>query len=130
MILREQILALRAQGSTYNAIVAELGCAKSTVSYYCGQDQSEKSSTRQRDRRNRLRKIIDSQKTGRLCMDCQVEYPPYVMDFDHRPGETKSFNVSQVQANFTEEELWLEIAKCDIVCSNCHRVRTWSRLKK
>lgn len=32
--MRSQILALLAEGKTYNQIVAELGCAKSTVSYH------------------------------------------------------------------------------------------------
>lgn len=35
MKLQEQILQLRSSGKTYNQIVEELGCSKSTVSYYC-----------------------------------------------------------------------------------------------
>lgn len=57
------------------------------------------------------------------CMDCGVQYPPYVMDFDHRPGEVKLFNVSGARRCL--RVMLEEIAKCDVVCSNCHRERTW-----
>jgi hypothetical protein len=56
------------------------------------------------------------------CVDCGVQYPYYVMDFDHVRGE-KRFALSQHQARglkLIDEE----IAKCDLVCANCHRIRT------
>lgn len=62
------------------------------------------------------------------CMDCGISYPPFVMDFDHRPNEIKIFNISfgRFKSIFSIME---EIKKCDIVCSNCHRIRTNVRLK-
>ena len=56
------------------------------------------------------------------CMDCGGTFPPECMDFDHVRG-TKSFNVGE---NFyiSEEKLLAEVAKCDLVCANCHRIRT------
>ena len=60
------------------------------------------------------------------CLDCGERYPPYVMDLDHR-GD-KKFNVSQGLRRPLEEIL-AEIAKCDPVCANCHRERTWRRLQ-
>jgi hypothetical protein len=59
------------------------------------------------------------------CTDCNVQYPPYVMDFDHVRGE-KIFNVARMKGH-SLEALKAEIAKCDLVCSNCHRERTQSR---
>jgi DNA-binding CsgD family transcriptional regulator len=49
--MKEQILELREKGYTYNQIVEELGCSKSTVSYHCGQGQKEKTLNRKRIRR-------------------------------------------------------------------------------
>lgn len=49
--MREQILKLRAQGCSYKQICETLGCAKSTVSYYCGTDQKAKTAQRNRIRR-------------------------------------------------------------------------------
>ena len=66
------------------------------------------------------------------CIDCGGVFPWCAMDFDHRPEETKSFqigNVGCVLATPTRlAELEKEIAKCDLVCSNCHRVRTKNRM--
>lgn len=60
------------------------------------------------------------------CADCGETYPPYVMDFDHREGEEKLFLVSKVQ-HHGKQKILDEIAKCDVVCSNCHRERTHQR---
>ena len=57
------------------------------------------------------------------CIDCGKRYPPYVMDFDHVNGE-KKFNVGKFGALSTERVL-AEIAKCEVVCANCHRIRTY-----
>jgi hypothetical protein len=61
------------------------------------------------------------------CMDCGGTFPPVCMDFDHRPGEVKSAGVSQLKKSASMEALLAEIAKCDLVCANCHRIRTYSR---
>jgi len=39
---REDILSLRRAGLSYNEIQRELGCSKSTISYHCGANKSEK----------------------------------------------------------------------------------------
>ena len=46
--MREKIIELRERGYSYNQIVCELGCAKSTVSYHCGEGQRAKAAKRQR----------------------------------------------------------------------------------
>jgi hypothetical protein len=62
------------------------------------------------------------------CMDCNTAFPAVCMDFDHRPGEVKVGGVSELaKAGRSTDVLLAEIAKCDLVCSNCHRVRTYNR---
>jgi hypothetical protein len=56
-------------------------------------------------------------------MDCGGTFPPECMDFDHRPGEKKLFGIGQGLRRKLEA-LLAEIAKCDLVCANCHRIRT------
>ena len=64
----------------------------------------------------------------RPCADCGVEYPYYVMDFDHCPGTFKRANLSVlVKRGASNDVLLKELAKCDVVCANCHRVRTHQR---
>lgn len=61
------------------------------------------------------------------CVDCKIQYHPVAMDFDHLPGyEKKSINGF---AGMSKERLLEEIKKCELVCSNCHRLRTYNRVK-
>lgn len=63
------------------------------------------------------------------CYDCGVIYPPYVMDFDHRGEEKKLDSVAILIRNgFSKKKILDEIEKCDLVCANCHRLRTYKRL--
>lgn len=62
----------------------------------------------------------------RPCADCGIQYPYYVMDFDHRDGALKEFALNSVH-RITKRSILREIAKCDVVCANCHRERTHQR---
>lgn len=78
------------------------------------------------------RKIFLEKIKDKPCLDCGKKYPAWVMDFDHRNGHEKTASISFLAfrklANF--DKIRDEIAKCDLVCSNCHRERTYKRLQK
>lgn len=58
------------------------------------------------------------------CMDCG-EMNPVVLDFDHRNPSEKSFSIgSDRGVKRPIEDFILELNKCDVVCANCHRIRT------
>lgn len=59
------------------------------------------------------------------CLDCGGNFPPEAMDFDHVMG-TKIRTISNMH-NFSRERVLQEIEKCELVCANCHRVRTKKR---
>ena len=61
------------------------------------------------------------------CQDCGHRYPPGVMEFDHRDPTTKRGTVTQMIGRVGTATLLDEVAKCDIVCANCHRQRTYLR---
>ena len=61
---------------------------------------------------------------SRPCLDCG-QSDPLVLEFDHR-GD-KSFNVSKGLRDLDWAAVLAEIAKCDVVCANCHRRRTARR---
>lgn len=63
------------------------------------------------------------------CMDCGYNTHGCALDFDHRPGTVKKFNVCQHPTR-SVAGLRAEMAKCDVVCANCHRVRTWRRMNE
>ena len=71
-----------------------------------------------------IREWVQQQK-HRPCMDCGVEYPHYVMDFDHRPDEAKSCEPTRLYTLQSWHKARTEVAKCDVVCANCHRERTF-----
>ena len=76
-------------------------------------------------RRAAYRSLIDKIKAG-PCLDCHGSFPPYTMQFDHRDPKTKKFNISQ-SSRRPDSILLEEIAKCDVVCANCHAIRTYER---
>lgn len=64
---------------------------------------------------------------SRPCSDCGVQYPYYVMEFDHLDADEKHFNVSAGVTSVSHTRLLAEIAKCQVVCANCHAERTHRR---
>jgi hypothetical protein len=76
----------------------------------------------------KLRLLLESYKTGPCC-DCGHTFPLEAMDFDHLDPETKIDKVSSLVYRGSKPLLLAEIAKCELVCANCHRIRTANRLK-
>lgn len=63
------------------------------------------------------------------CMDCNIVFPEECMDFDHVKGK-KYANISTIvngKRTVSLAVLHKELLKCELVCSNCHRMRTKAR---
>lgn len=58
------------------------------------------------------------------CVDCG-ETDPVVLEFDHL--RDKKFAISKGLQDRNWQDVLDEIAKCDVVCANCHRRRTAKR---
>jgi hypothetical protein len=83
------------------------------------------------DRRRRFRQKrqewLDDLKR-RPCVDCGGSFDPVCMDFDHLDQSTKTNNISSMMADgVTKVLIEAEILKCELVCANCHRLRTKKR---
>jgi hypothetical protein len=76
-------------------------------------------------KRKAIREWVSELKETSPCSDCGKRYPYYVMDFDHL--EDKKILVSKVINSGSWVQARAEIAKCEVVCSNCHRERTYKR---
>lgn len=84
-------------------------------------------SDRMKDRLAGRRSIINEAKS-RGCVDCGItnlEHPE-IFDFDHT-SDDKTANVAAFATKGTIADLLAEIAKCEVVCANCHRIRTFQR---
>lgn len=62
------------------------------------------------------------------CTDCGIA-DPVVLEFDHLPEFEKKYDVSRAVSSSTRSwaSISTEIAKCEVVCANCHRRRTLRR---
>lgn len=81
-----------------------------------------------RERFGRVLARINAIKLASGCVDCGYNTHPAALDFDHIDGTTKVDNVSKLARLRSWAAIEAEIAKCEVVCANCHRIRTVSRL--
>ena len=73
------------------------------------------------------RAYLQELKENTPCADCGINYPYYVMDFDHISDDKfKNIN-TMMRENYSLTEIQKEIDKCELVCANCHRIRTHQR---
>jgi hypothetical protein len=57
------------------------------------------------------------------CVDCG-ESDPVVLEFDHRDPATKRADLARLIHTSVLATVRAEMAKCDVRCGNCHRIRT------
>lgn len=81
--------------------------------------------TRKNERVIELRSHISQIKASTPCADCGQHYPAPVMEFDHSKEYIKRDSVSRmVGSGLSLKTILEEVNKCDLVCANCHRMRT------
>ena len=100
------------------------------MSRYAPWTGSSPENARNQRRYEERKVVLDRIKTDRGCDRCGYNLFAGALEWDHRPDQPKSFLVSTSWSR-NWDRLMAEIAKCDLLCSNCHRVvtherRTWS----
>lgn len=63
------------------------------------------------------------------CVDCGVQLPAEVMELDHVRG-VKSFSLGGRVRSYDPALVEAEVAKCDVRCPNCHRMRHYRERKQ
>lgn len=76
-----------------------------------------------RSSRKRKKEWLDTQKTQ--CSKCGESHVA-CLDFHHRDPSTKEMLLSVAVSHRSVETLKAEVAKCDILCANCHRILHWN----
>jgi hypothetical protein len=104
----------------------KLASVRSKAHYY-----ANKAYYIERNRRNKKRMLafIRALKDNKCCTDCRKKFRFYVLHFDHVRG-TKKYDVSRMLGMGSEKAILAEVAKCELVCANCHAERTYARLLK
>jgi len=81
----------------------------------------EKQIARQMERRKEVKEWYRNYKSTLKCEKCSENHPA-CLDFHHVDSKTKEDHVSLgVHECWTKERILKEIAKCQVLCSNCHR---------
>jgi hypothetical protein len=108
-----------------NSICRECSNTRSKK-YYSENTEHHKNVIRVRDDKYLLevRKRIFKYLENHPCIDCGNNNP-VVLDFDHRDNVDKLKSISELTGKrHSWGKIETEIDKCDVRCSNCHRIRT------
>lgn len=107
----------------YNAVGVARYISPERKEAYLAYQKDYRAEKRPAKHADRLSKL-DELKT-KPCGDCHSSFPPECMDFDHIDRKTKKFSISQaVGSGNNWKSILEEIAKCRLICANCHRIRT------
>lgn len=68
-------------------------------------------------------------KTETPCADCSGQFHHAAMHWDHLPGQLKRLEVSTLVHRGARRAAIHEMTKCELVCANCHAVRTYERVR-
>lgn len=77
----------------------------------------------------KIRNAVSEIKLNRGCFDCGYKEHPEALDFDHL-RDKKSMITTAVRSGWSIVRIMEEIEKCEVVCANCHRIRTANRRVK
>lgn len=65
-----------------------------------------------------------------VCADCKMN-DWRCLEFDHLPGYKKEAAISSPYCmSWSREKIDKELSKCEVVCGNCHKIRTYERRKR
>lgn len=84
------------------------------------------SKVRDRIRADYKRSVLARYKTVKGCVDCGYRGHHSALEFDHLPEFEKNRTVASMMYS-SWDVIKAELAKCEILCSNCHSIRTYTR---
>ena len=98
--------------------------------FYQNHQDEEKERTRRRrvNAREEARAFVYQYKITHPCVVCD-ETDPVVLDFDHIRGKGATIN-QLVNEGASIERIIIEIALCQVLCSNCHRKKTYEERRR
>ena len=83
----------------------------------------------QNRRRDEIRQWWRELKATKSCQQCG-ESAPECLHFHHRDPNEKEFSLGDVTKNrWSRRRILDEIAKCDVLCANCHLKHHWNERK-
>jgi len=96
------------------------------AAYYVANSDAVKlrEANRRRERKTHLVNLL-----GSKCSRCPQDHPA-TLDFHHQDPTNKIFSIGDMimlTRQVTQEELEMEVMKCELLCKNCHAIEhcTW-----
>lgn len=77
-------------------------------------------------RRHRVMDEMDSIKLEAGCCRCGYKEHPAALEFHHTDPSTKTDGVARLYMG-RRERLDEELAKCEVICANCHNIEHYGR---
>ena len=129
-MLKRTIKRCREYGMTYQAIASVTPVSYTTVRRWCDSKAAEQEFNYRREdtqEKNKYRyRVLQRYKQLKGCSSCGYNTHGVALQFDHLPGQTKSFTISSSMSRDFNLIL-AEIDKCQVLCANCHAVTTHLR---
>lgn len=83
-------------------------------------------SSASRAQRKRTQQLVLDILKNSKCLDCGTD-DYRVFEFDHVRGLKLNNVSSMISGGYGIKKILEEISKCEVVCANCHRIRTFER---
>jgi predicted acetyltransferase len=90
--------------------------------YY--QENKEKYFAKARSSQKRFADWYKELKRGLACKECGENHPA-CLHFHHRNPEEKEYNIVELRQKQSRRLVLAELAKCDVLCANCHAKLHW-----
>lgn len=81
-----------------------------------------------RKRYEKNKEIIHQYKIDKGCTDCGYNECQEALEFDHIMPRLRGTVSSQMGKSM--KVIMKEVARCEVVCANCHNIRTYNRRKE
>ena len=78
-----------------------------------------------RERLQKKRDFVNSYKMERGCRECGYNAHPVALELNHIDPTTKTYSIGRQLISISMENLVLELAKCEVLCANCHQIHTY-----
>jgi len=82
-----------------------------------------------RNRAGRIEAWLKEYKSSLSCLECGESHPA-CLEFHHLNPEDKKFSIGRKERRKSLKSLKDEIAKCRVLCANCHRKEHWNQRNK
>ena len=113
-----------------DTICKKCDSARLTTLYRNNPTRKNKVLATYKDRRKKRLEFVANIKLASGCVDCGYKEHHAALQFDHIIGEKIAPLSLMAKQAWSETRILEEIKKCEIVCANCHSIRTYNRAQE